>query len=201
MSGHPADLVADLSRFGGDQPLVEGLVDGQLRLWSGSLGDWVVLPIGSATAFAVVARDVEGERQAREIIRAFVGPGIATLVGSDWPASDPEERRLADAGVSRVLGLEVRTGQYQAFLKDLEALTATRCSIDRVVEERPTDPVNLLRDFRLALAQGDGRRCGGPLRRAPEDGKPEQGEPEVPPDRTVRKIRSMARGRLASVLL
>ena len=57
----------------------------------------------------------------------------------------------------RVLGLDVRRGQNQAFLQALESLTATRCSIDRVTEERPTDPVNLLRDLRLALAQGDGR--------------------------------------------
>ena len=152
-----ADLVAGLHRFGADQLLVEGLVDGQRRLWSGSLGDWVVVPIGATTPFSVVARDVEGERQAREIVRAFVGPGVATLVGPLAPTSDAEERRLANAGVSRVLGLEVRPGKQQALLRALEALTAARCSIDRVKEERPTDPVNLLRDFRLALAQGDSR--------------------------------------------
>jgi hypothetical protein len=155
VSGHVADLVADLRQFGREQPLVEGLVDGQLRLWSGSLGDWVVLPIGAATPFSVVARDIEGERQAREIVRAFVGPGVATLVGPQAPASDAEERRLEDSGVSRVLGIEMLVGQGQALLYALEALTATRSSIDRVAEERPTDPVNLLRDFRLALAQAD----------------------------------------------
>ena len=157
MSGQVADLVVGLSRFGDDEGLVSGLVDGQLRLWSGALGDWVVLPIGAATPFSVVAHDVEGERQAREIIRAFVGPGVATLTNPEAPASEAEERRLAASGVHRVLDLDVRRGQNQAFLQALESLTATRCSIDRVTEERPTDPVNLLRDLRLALAQGDGR--------------------------------------------
>lgn len=157
MSGRVADLVVGLGRFGDDEGLVSGLVDGQLRLWSGALGDWVVLPIGGATPFSVVAHDVEGERQAREIIRAFVGPGIATLTGPQAPASEAEERRLAASGVHRVLGLDVHRGQHQALLQALESLTATRCSIDRVAEERPTDPVNLLRDLRLALAQSDGR--------------------------------------------
>ena len=152
-----ADLVVGLSRFGDDEGLVSGLVDGQLRLWSGALGDWVVLPIGAATRFSVLAHDVEGERQAREIIRAFVGPGVATLTNPEAPASEAEERRLAASGVHRVLGLDVRRGQNQALLYALESLTATRCSIDRVTEERRTDPVNLLRDLRLALAQGDGR--------------------------------------------
>ena len=152
-----ANLVVGLSRFGDDEGLVSGLVDGQLRLWSGALGDWVVLPIGAATRFSVLAHDVEGERQAREIIRAFVGPGVATLTNPEAPASEAEERRLAASGVHRVLGLDARRGQNQALLYALESLTATRCSIDRVTEERPTDPVNLLRDLRLALAQGDGR--------------------------------------------
>lgn len=152
-----ADLVVGLGRFGDDEGLVSGLVDGQLSLWSGALGDWVVLPIGGATPFSVVAHDVEGERQAREIIRAFIGPGIATLTDPQGPASEAEERRHAASGVRRVLGLDVHRGQHQAFLQALESLTATRCSIDRVTEERPTDPVSLLRDLRLALAQGDGR--------------------------------------------
>jgi len=152
-----ADLVVDLSRFGDDEGLVNGLVDGQLKLWSGAVGDWVVLPIGAATNLSVVAHDVEGERQAREIIRAFVGPGIARLTNPEVPVREAEERRLAASGVHRVLGLDVCHGQNQAFLSALESLTATRCSIDRVPEERPTDPVNLLRDLRLALAQGDSR--------------------------------------------
>ena len=157
MNRQVADLVVGLGRFGDDEGLVSGLVDGQLRLWSGALGDWVVLPVGGATPLSVVAHDVEGERQAREIIRAFVGPGVATLTSPQAPASEAEERRLAASGVHRVLGLDVRRGQDQALLQALESLTATRCSIDRVTEERPTDPVNLLRDLRLALAQGDGR--------------------------------------------
>jgi hypothetical protein len=157
VSENLADLIVKLGRFGGDQGRVAGLVDGQLRRWSGALGDWVVLPIGGATPFSIVAHDVEGERQAREIIRAFVGPGVATLTGPQAPASDAEERRLVALGVRRVLGLEVCPGQQQTFLQALESLTATLCSIDRVAEERPTDPVNLLRDLRLALAQGDGR--------------------------------------------
>lgn len=152
-----ADLVVGLSRFGDDEGLVSGLVDGQLKLWSGALGDWVVLPIGAATRFSVLAHDVEGERQAREIVRAFVGPGVATLTVPEEPVSEAEERRLAASGVHRVVGLNVQHGQNRAFLYALESLTATRCSIDRVTEERPTDPVNLLRDLRLALAQGDGR--------------------------------------------
>ena len=151
-----AELVVGLGRFGDDEGLVSGLVDGQLSLWSGVLGDWVVLPISGATPFSVVAHDVEGERQAREIIRAFVGPGVATLT-PQTPASEAERRRLEASGVHRVVGLEVQPGHSQAFLQALESLTATRCSIDRVTEERPTDPVNLLRDLRLALAQGDGR--------------------------------------------
>jgi hypothetical protein len=152
-----ADLVVGLSRFGDDEVLVSGLVDGQLKLWSGALGDWVVLPIGAATRFSVLAHDVEGERQAREIIRAFVGPGVATLTVPEEPVSEAEERRLAASGVHRIVGLNVQHGQNRAFLYALESLTATRCSSDRVTEERPTDPVNLLRDLRLALAQGDGR--------------------------------------------
>jgi hypothetical protein len=157
VSGQLADLVVGLSRFGDNEGLVSGLVDGQLRLWSGALGDWVVLPIGPTTRFSVLAHDVEGERQAREIIQAFVGPGVATLNNPEAPASESEERRLAASGVHRILGLDVRRGQNEALLYALESLTATRSSIDRVTEERPTDPVSLLRDFRLALAQGDGR--------------------------------------------
>ena len=107
MSGQVADLVVGLSRFKRDQMLIAGLVDGQLRLWSGALGDWVVLPIGAATPFSVVAHDVEGERQAREIIRAFVGPGIATLTGSQAPASDAE-------GAAHRLGRASRPGSRGA---------------------------------------------------------------------------------------
>jgi hypothetical protein len=140
-------LVGDLSRFGDEESQMAGLVDAQNRFWTQSHGDWVVLPIRDQPGFFVVSQDTKGERTAREVVSAFIGPSIA-VVGRE---SIPYEFNGATA---RLLPIVVDVDQYRVFLNGIESLVSTRASIDRVPVPRGFDEADLLRDMRLSIAQG-----------------------------------------------
>jgi hypothetical protein len=107
-----------------------------------------VLPLEGYPGFSVLAHDVEGERQAREIFAAFIGPATATL------ANDPETV-VVDDSECRLVPILVRHEKREAFLDALEAMTTTRSSIDRDPSDAKQYESDLLRDMRLAIAQQD----------------------------------------------
>jgi hypothetical protein len=142
------DLVGDLSRFESNESQVRSLVDVQQSLWHSTLGSWVVVPLDGFPGFSILARDVEGQRQAREIFTAFIGPTLATV------ANDPRAISL-DGNECRLVPILVRHGKHVSFLDVLEGMTATRLSIDREPSFVTDDESDLLRDMRLAISQQD----------------------------------------------
>ena len=157
-----ADLVVGLpagSGDGGERGWSARLVDGQLRLWSQAL--FFIrrsFRCGGATPLSVIGTvSVKENARPGEIIRALVGPGVATLTSPQAPATRPRSAELAACGSAPASWVSMyAVAKIRPLLQALESLTATRCSMDRVTEERPTDPVEPPpENLRLALAQGD----------------------------------------------
>ncbi|MBX7133588.1 MAG: hypothetical protein K1X67_13015 [Fimbriimonadaceae bacterium] len=148
MNAELYEMVGDLSRFKADTAQVRGLVEAQQPLWNSLLGSWVVVPLRGYADFLLLAHDIEGERQAREVIAAFVGPAIASLTSGSgaFRVGDDEYR---------VVPISVRPDKHAAFLDAIETMTTTRASIDRDPPESKLDESDLLRDMRLALSQQD----------------------------------------------
>ena len=127
---------------------LQAFVGSQSALWSGAPGDWVVLPSPDNGGPALIAVDVEGERRGREVLSAFLGPGVASL------ASTAQQVPVAD-GVVRRVDVRVRDGQGQRALEALELLVSARLGITRHTVAPQSELADLLRDMRLGLATGD----------------------------------------------
>ena len=55
------------------------IIEPQLQSWTGRRGDWLVLPGDGAPEWLLIAADLEGQRTARELVSAFVGPAVGRL--------------------------------------------------------------------------------------------------------------------------
>ena len=144
------------------------MADAQRPLWAGLRGDWVVLPDDQVpNAWLVISMDEEGLRRAREVITAFVGPGLGHLSGPSTTAV------LETEGDTHV---EVRVARLDP--DDAEAVLA---ALERIVVVRKSVPVrsrtinrklaHLVRDFRLAVLEQAFVRAERLLRSLHEDGR------------------------------
>lgn len=160
----PFAAAGDTERFGTARERVEALLTAQHELWKDQAGAWTVIPLDrTPPVFALVARDSEGERRGREVIGAFVGPGVARLDGTSLTLSPTVSADVAlrRHGISHVVPLVHMPG------KDSSELLA---ALERLVSVRSTQPATrrdvesalpfLLRDYRLALQQSDAAESG-----------------------------------------
>jgi len=160
----PFAAVGDTERFGTARERVDALVTAQHDMWRDEPGAWTVIPLDrTPPVFALVAWDGEGERRGREIIGAFVGPGIARLSGAPLALSPtvPADAALHRHGISRVVPLirvpGTDSNELLTALERLVSVRSTQPAIRREVE--PALPF-LLRDYRLALQQSDAAESG-----------------------------------------
>jgi hypothetical protein len=104
----------------------------------------------------LVARDAEGERRAREVVPAFVGPAVGVLEPGRIALNPSVEmdRHLQEAGLDHVVLLKIK-GSGDDIVAALELMTSVRSGEPELVREIE-DPIGfLLRDFHLALSSGD----------------------------------------------
>ena len=149
-------LVGDLERFSPLSDRVEGLVDAQVERFRPKSSDWIVVPW--TNGFYLFSEDVEGQRQGREIVSAFLGPSIAVLETVDEAVLEEslpvvwKETGLVKASSLRLVGGHSNAERMVARLEDMVASLGGR--IRRALELKPS-PTDLLRDFRLALIRRD----------------------------------------------
>ncbi len=114
-----------------------------------SSSKWAVVPTdarGRAVQWWLVADDNESERRGREVVNAFFGPAIVSIL--------PHEAAPSRPLLGNVLRLKVQDN-LAGFLAALELMTSVRASVPSLRREAP-DPIGfLLRDFYLALDRRD----------------------------------------------
>lgn len=149
-------VVGDTRRFGALRERVQMLVEVQAEAWTGGPGDWLVTPLHRRPdGFYLVSGDPEGQRRGREVLQAFLGPALATLVSATPAPRDEEvDRLLQAAGLPHLSHVRLEANAApEALLAGLEDAIATARTRDtRTYTRRPTH-VELLRDLRLALLQ------------------------------------------------
>jgi hypothetical protein len=155
----PFAAAGDTARFGAARERVEAMLSAQRAMWRDEPGAWTVIPLDrTPAAFAMVARDSEGERRGREVICAFVGPGVARLDATPLTLSTaaPADAVLRSQGISYVVpfiqNLDKDSTELLTALERLVSVRSTQPDIRRDVV--PALPF-LLRDYWLALQQAD----------------------------------------------
>lgn len=136
-------------KVGANEPLAD-LIEIALRRQA-ALDDpvrerWVVVPSGvESIGWLLVANETEGLRRGLEAFGAFVGPALASVAPLN--GLRPRDGLLA-------YSIEL-TASLEAFVDALQLMTNVRASAP-LVRREPELPVALLvRDFYLALADGD----------------------------------------------
>lgn len=152
------DFAPMTRRFGALGERVGILVDRQREMWTRQRSTWVVLPSlrSNGVRWLLIATDAEGERRAREILPAFVGPAVGSVEPGRAALSAAEDldRVLQDAGLEHVALLRVE-GSDASLVDALELMTSVRAGEPELRREAE-DPIGfLLRDFHLALSSGD----------------------------------------------
>nr|WP_277349699.1 protein DpdD [Planosporangium thailandense] len=151
--------VGDPSRFGPFRDRLEILIEEQARTWASGASGWIVVPIQRHPAgFYLLSEDREGQRRGREVLQAFLGPATATIESVTLvPQTEDADRHFHAAGLVH-LSYVRRTDATSADLLDrVEDAIATIKGKDARPRPVRLSHVDLLRDFRLALLQRDGR--------------------------------------------
>ncbi len=151
------ELVGDLSRFGEFTERVEEVVERQIDAFEDRPGDWLVLPW--TDGFYLFSKQSEGQRRGREVIDAFLGPGMVAMEPQqDVRSATALPRAWARSHLtlaSRLRRVESGPQAQRGMLARLEELVAATVGRPRdVLETKPAHP-DLLRDLRLALNQRD----------------------------------------------
>lgn len=151
--------LGDPDRFKSLRQRVEMLVEGQAEDWVSGSSSWLVVPLQrNLQGFYLLSEDREGQRRGREVLQAFLGPATAAIEAVQLaPTTEQADRSLQAAGLvqlSYVRRLIAAPGELLDRLED--AVATTRGRDARIRPIRPSH-VDLLRDFRLALLQRDGR--------------------------------------------
>jgi hypothetical protein len=152
------DLAPALARLGPLSERVSVLTDWQRSLWSRGRSAWIVLPSmrDGELCWLVIARDAEGERRAREVVAAFIGPTVGSLEAGRLRLTNAREPdgKLSDAGIEHIV-LLVGGGDDTALVEALELMVAVRAG-EPDLRRDADEPIGfLLRDFHLALSNGD----------------------------------------------
>lgn len=137
----------------GSDDLSHSVLDPQRSMFRNDRDSWLLAPpMPGLTEWSLLAMSREAQRRAREVLRAFIGPAVAAL-------STAESLRVLDIGgeehevlVTRLLLREGRSAQLVAAAERLVNVLAGQ------PEKAPVgkQPISAaLRDFRLALSDGD----------------------------------------------
>ena len=157
------ELIGDLSRFGPLADRVQGLVDAQVARYRPHSSDWIVLPW--TDRFYLFSEDREGQRRGREVVVAFLGPGVVAVetvsderpdhvLPSGWKLSG-----LVHASYLRRVATGV--GAPAVMLSRLEEMVASVGGRAWQPLELKPSHADLLRDFRLALLAVDDESARG----------------------------------------
>jgi len=152
-------VLGDAARFGSHRERVEIMLEEQLRTWTSGTSGWLVVPMQRRLpGFYLLSEDREGQRRGREVLQAFLGPATAVIESVPLaPQVEDIDRHLAAAGLVHLAYVRRTTTAPEDLLNRLEDAVATSKGKDaRLRPVRPSH-VDLLRDFRLALLQRDGR--------------------------------------------
>jgi len=160
MTPFSLDFAPAVRRFGARAERVGILVDRQKELWTGQSqrSAWAVLPWlrGGELRWLLIANDAEGERRAREVIAAFVGPAVGSVEPGRLVLNSAEEsqRILQEAGIEHVAVVQSEATDA-ALLEAFELMIAIRAA-EPELRRDVAEPIGfLLRDFHLALSSGD----------------------------------------------
>ncbi|SFB52860.1 hypothetical protein SAMN05216266_11699 [Amycolatopsis marina] len=152
--------LGDLTRFGRLAERIEFLFDEQVRTWVSGSSDWLVIPVQrSPQGFYVLSEDREGQRRGREVLAAFLGPATTQIETARlMPEDNRIDRLLELAGLTHLslVRRKDQTGPEEMLARLEDAMATIRGSEARARPVRPSH-VDLLRDFRLALLQREGR--------------------------------------------
>ena len=142
---------------------IELLVEEQARTWVGNPGDWLVVPVDrTPKGFYLMSRDQEGQRRGREVLRGFLGPADAAFETTPLaPYVQELDRYLEEAGFVHLASVQRKDSTTrERLLEVLEDVLATVNGREsRAKPPQPSQYLALLRDFRLALAQRDGKQA------------------------------------------
>lgn len=151
------ELIGDLNRFGVFADRIEGLVETQVVRYRSGTSDWIVLPW--ADGFYLFSEDSEGQRRGREVVVAFLGPGVVSVetvpdgrLERALPAAWKHTGLVRASYLRRVDHGKGAPAEMLARLEDMAATFAGRTSHKLEIRATPSD---LLRDFRLALLGRD----------------------------------------------
>lgn len=151
------DLIGDIGRFGVFAERVEGLIESQLARFRTGVSEWLVLPWTSG--FYLFSEDSEGQRRGREVVTAFLGPGVVSVdtvsesrLETDLPPAWKTTGLVRASFLRRVDHGPNGAPAMLARLEDMVASVGGRRWTALVIKPTKSD---LLRDFRLALLRQD----------------------------------------------
>jgi hypothetical protein len=153
------DFSPSLGFLGALSERVSILIDRQKEIWTRDRSAWVVVPTvrEGSLCWLLIASDAEGERRAREVVGAFIGPTVGSIEPGQL-ALDPSnivDTRLQQADIDRIVPVKSAGTDTAEFVEALELMTAVRTGEPELRRE-VEDPIGyLLRDFRLALSAAD----------------------------------------------
>lgn len=140
----PTDASAELSH---------SVLDPQRSIFHGDRGEWLLAPpMPGLEQWSLLARSREAQRRAREMLRAFIGPAVGALAVAE------STRTLDIAGETHevlVTPLVVRDGRSAQLIAAAERLVNVRAGQPEQLPIGQQSISALLRDFRLALSDGD----------------------------------------------
>src|SRR5262249_42149402 len=153
------DFSPALDALGALGERVSILIGRQREIWMRGRSAWVVVPTirEGNLCWLLIAIDAEGERRAREVLAAFVGPATGSIEPGHLPldSSNTADMRLRQAGIDRIVPVRSSGTDIAGFVEALELMTAVRAGEPELRRE-VQDPIGyLLRDFRLALSAAD----------------------------------------------
>jgi hypothetical protein len=153
--------LGDTARFGSLRDRVELLFEEQTRTWVSGTTGWIVVPVQRRPAgFYLLSADREGQRRGREVLQAFLGPATAVLESVPLTPDVEDTDRLLQAARLVHLSYVRRTAATpEDLLNRLEDAIATVKGKDARLRPLRPSHLDLLRDFRLALLQRDGRQA------------------------------------------
>ncbi|WP_183097374.1 protein DpdD [Nocardioides pelophilus] len=136
---------------------IEGLVESQVSRFRTGASEWLVLPW--TNGFYLFSEDSEGQRRGREVVVAFLGPGVVSVdtvtesrLNAELPPAWKSTGLVRASFLRRVDHRPNGAAEMLARLEDMVASVGGRQWT--ALEIKPTNS-ELLRDFRLALLRRD----------------------------------------------
>ena len=126
----------------------------QIGLFTRSRADWALLPdANNGSWWSLVAHDSEGIRQGREIVAAFIGPGVGKAENT-WAS---QQLVTPDGVKSPVQVARIQVFDEDRFFEAVQSLIVVRNTRPVTVTGNQDSLAHLVRDFLLAVSVSDGQ--------------------------------------------